>query len=74
MWSRYKHARTLAQKLKASKLALENASRLAAGYEDLVVVLLEPSDKADKEGYEAMKASPTALKLLDESLALAFAG
>jgi hypothetical protein len=35
---------------------------------------LEPSDKADKEGYEAIKASSTALKLFDEPLALAFAG
>lgn len=43
--------------LGASLLARENAKNLATGYSDLIVVLLEPSDKAEKDCYSAMKAS-----------------
>jgi len=64
----------LARKLEENKSILDNALRLATRYEGLFTVLLVSSDKADKERYEAMRASSTALKLLDESLALTFAG
>jgi hypothetical protein len=60
--------------LGASPLARKNAAILATGYDDVVVVLLEPSDKAERVQYDVMKASSTALKLVDETLALAFAG
>lgn len=60
--------------LGASPLARENAAILATGYDDVVVVLLEPSDKAERVPYDVMKASSKALELLDETLALAFAG
>ncbi|KAF2727139.1 hypothetical protein EJ04DRAFT_451938, partial [Polyplosphaeria fusca] len=46
----------------------------ATGYGDLVVVLLEPSDKAERVEYHEMKASSTALQLVDETLTVAFAG
>ena len=37
--------------------ALENTVRLATGYDDLVVVLREPSDRAEWDEYDEMKAS-----------------
>lgn len=43
-------------------------------YEDLVVVLLEPSDKAEDVPYEEMFQASTALKHLDDALFLAFNG
>lgn len=39
--------RKLAQDLKAGAQALENAYKLGTGYDDLAVVLLEPSDRVD---------------------------
>lgn len=60
--------------LRASVLARENAARLATGYDDLVVVLMEPSDRAEWVEYDGMKASSKALQLIDETLKLAFAG
>jgi hypothetical protein len=60
--------------LHASLVARKNAARLATGYEDLVVVLLEPSDKAERDQYDVMKASSKALELVDGTMALAFAG
>ncbi|KAF2181275.1 hypothetical protein K469DRAFT_261621 [Zopfia rhizophila CBS 207.26] len=62
------------QELQASLMARENATRLATGYDDLVVVLLEPSDKAEWDKYDEMIASSKALQLVDETLKLAFAG
>jgi hypothetical protein len=61
-------------KLGASPLARENAKNLVTGYDDLIVVLLEPSNKAENECYSAMKASSRALQSVDETLAVAFAG
>ena len=61
-------------KLGASLLARENAKDLATGCSDLIVVLLEPSDKAEKDCYSAMKASSRALQLVDEVLVISFAG
>jgi hypothetical protein len=52
----------------ASVLVCENAARLATGYDDLVVVLLEPSDRAEWVEYDGMKASSKALQLTDETL------
>jgi hypothetical protein len=60
--------------LGASLLARENAKSLATGYDDVVVVLLEPSDKAERVQYDEMMAFSKALKLVDETLALAFEG
>ncbi|XP_014550218.1 hypothetical protein COCVIDRAFT_116074 [Bipolaris victoriae FI3] len=60
--------------LGASPFARENAKNLATGYGDLIVVLLEPTDKAETHCYDAMKASSPALQLVDETLTMAFAG
>ncbi|KAJ6282168.1 hypothetical protein J3E71DRAFT_341371 [Bipolaris maydis] len=60
--------------LGASPFARENAKNLATGYGDLIVILLEPTDKAETYRYDAMKASSTALQLVDETLTMAFAG
>ncbi|KAL1964097.1 hypothetical protein VTN77DRAFT_7515 [Rasamsonia byssochlamydoides] len=58
----------LAQELNATQYALENAKRLGRGYGDLVVVLLEPSDKAELVPYDEMLASSVALQFMDVSL------
>lgn len=42
--------------LHVSLMARKNAARLATGYEDLVVVLIEPSDRAEWDEYDEMKA------------------
>lgn len=64
----------LGSTLNATELARENAERLATGYEDFVVVLLEPSDKAEDAPYDEMFSQSTALQRVDESLRLAFKG
>ncbi|KAK8096340.1 uncharacterized protein PG998_014208 [Apiospora kogelbergensis] len=71
--------RTLAEQLSATSTALQNAERLATGFEDLVVILLEPSDKEDEMFYEDIIASrgdsyPVALELLDQTLRFTFQG
>ena len=66
--------RELGFMLNATAHARNNAERLASGYEDLLVVLLEPSDKAEHVPYDSMFAQSTALQCLDESLRLAFRG
>ncbi|KAL2005226.1 hypothetical protein VTN00DRAFT_2436 [Thermoascus crustaceus] len=59
---------------KGTSQARENAIRLATGHGDLVVLLLEPSDKAEDVSYDEMvDASPT-LRHVDGSLRLAFDG
>jgi ribosomal protein L15 len=57
--------------LQASQMARENGARLAPRYDDLVIVLQEPSDKTYKDEYEAVKASSKAIQLVEKSLALA---
>jgi hypothetical protein len=58
----------LAQDLKAGAQALENAYKLGTGYDDLAVVLLEPSDKADTHCFDDMLNASMALKAVDSSL------
>lgn len=60
--------------LGASPFARENAKNLATGYGDLIVVLLEPTDKAETYCYDVMKAASPTLRLVDETLEMAFAG
>lgn len=64
----------LGLRLGASPMARQNAVRLASGYGDLVVVLLEPSDLAEKVPYDEMMKHSTALQRVDETLNLAFQG
>lgn len=66
--------RKLVLQLGASDVAQDNAARLATGYDDRVVILLEPSNKAEREDYHVMKTASTALQAVDETLAVAFAG
>lgn len=64
----------LATSLNVTPYARENAEWLATGYEDLVVVLLEPSDFAEDVPHEEMFNASAALQYLDGSLLLAFDG
>lgn len=64
----------LAQDLKAGAQALENAYKLGTGYDDLAVVLLEPSDKADTHCFDDMLNASMALKAVDSSIRHAFNG
>jgi hypothetical protein len=64
----------LSRDLQAGAQALRNAYELGTGYDDLAVILLEPSDKADSVFFEEMLESSPALKAVDESLRHAFAG
>ncbi|PKX96269.1 uncharacterized protein P174DRAFT_75363 [Aspergillus novofumigatus IBT 16806] len=64
----------LAQDLKAGAQALENAYKLGTGYDDLAVVLLEPSDKADTHCFDDMLNASTALRAVDSSLCHTFDG
>ncbi|KAF2747722.1 hypothetical protein M011DRAFT_458162 [Sporormia fimetaria CBS 119925] len=66
----------LGDELGASAFAYRNSAILASGYDDLVVVLREPTDDADRVCYlgHPMKDSCRTLGLLDETLELAFAG
>ncbi|KAI4167672.1 MAG: hypothetical protein LQ343_007026 [Gyalolechia ehrenbergii] len=66
--------RKLGSTLNATECARKNAERLATGYEDLVVVLQEPSDIAEDVPYHKMFQSSTALQFVDASLRLAFKG
>ena len=66
--------RELGSVLDATDFARENAERLATGYEDLVVVLLEPSDNAEDAPYDEMFSRWTTLQCVDESLRFAFKG
>ncbi|KAK8038430.1 hypothetical protein PG994_015197 [Apiospora phragmitis] len=49
--------RRLAEQLGATRTALRNAEHLATGFEDLVVILLEPSDMEDEMFYEDIIAN-----------------
>lgn len=61
----------LAQDFKVCSNGSLNAQRLAKGYEDLVVVLIEPTDKAEQVPYlEMLAASPT-LPYVNETLQFA---
>ncbi|KAH2751465.1 hypothetical protein KXV66_004218 [Aspergillus fumigatus] len=64
----------LAQNLNAGAQALENAYKLGTGYDDLAVVLLEPSDKADTHCFDEMLNTSMALKAVDSSLRHTFNG
>ncbi|OAP54729.1 hypothetical protein AYL99_11177 [Fonsecaea erecta] len=64
----------LAVRLGVTQHARQNAKRLATGYRDLVVLLLEPSDKAEEVSYHEMLECSTALKYVNDSLRLAFDG
>lgn len=61
----------LARELKVCSNGLQNARRLANGYEDLVVVLIEPTDKAEEVPYEEMLAASETLLCVDETLQFA---
>lgn len=62
----------LADRLNVTEYARENAKRLATGYQDLIVVLLEPTDKAEDVGYIPMFNASNTLRFLDMSLRHAF--
>jgi hypothetical protein len=48
--------------------------KLAEGFDDLVVILQEPSDPAEDTPYEKMVAASPTLQALEETLQLAFRG
>ncbi|KAJ5661906.1 uncharacterized protein N7477_009522 [Penicillium maclennaniae] len=58
----------LARDLEVRSYGLQNARRLAKGYEDLVVVLIEPTDKAEEEPYQEMLAASKTLLCINETL------
>ncbi|KAJ6125024.1 hypothetical protein N7471_012341 [Penicillium samsonianum] len=64
----------LARDLKVSSNGLENARRLAKGYEDLVVVLIEPTNKAEEVHYDEMLAASETLLCVNETLQFASGG
>ncbi len=64
------HARSLG----AEGHALRNARRLATGFQDLVVILQEPSDIAEDRDYEEMVSASPTLKHVDTALSLASNG
>lgn len=64
----------LARDLRISPNGLQNARRLAEGYEDLVVVLIEPTDTAEDLCYEDMVAAPGALRCVNDTLQFASGG
>ncbi|KAL4913719.1 hypothetical protein BDW62DRAFT_214004 [Aspergillus aurantiobrunneus] len=57
----------LARDLQVGEQALENAYKLGTGYDDLAVILLEPSDKADTHCFDEVFDASTALKTVDTS-------
>ncbi|KAJ6114827.1 hypothetical protein N7486_000605 [Penicillium sp. IBT 16267x] len=64
----------LARDLKVCSNGLLNARRLAKGYEDLVVVLIEPTDKAEQVPYTEMLAASPTLLYVNETLQFASSG
>jgi hypothetical protein len=67
----------LAKRLAVSKMALQNAEYAGRGYDDLVIVLLEPSDREDWLSHDEIMADkdhPSTMRYLDNSLQLAFRG
>lgn len=64
----------LARNLKVSLNGLLNARRLARGYEDFVVVLIEPTDKAEQVPFSDMLAASPTLRAVDETLKFASGG
>ena len=62
--------RKLGSTLIATECAQENAERLAIGYEDLVVVIHEPSDIAEDVAYHEKFQWSTASQFVDASLRL----
>jgi len=62
----------LADTLRVTEYALQNAKRLAIGYDDLVVILLEPSDAAEDVKYEEIFNYSEVFKEVDKSLRFAF--
>lgn len=64
----------LARGLKVTSNGLLNARRLAHGYEDFVVVLIEPTDKAEQVPFSDMLAASPTLLAMDETLKLASSG
>lgn len=64
----------LARGLKVRSHGLQNAQRLATGYEDLVVVLIEPTDKAEEVPYEEILAASKTLLCINETLQFASFG
>ncbi|KAJ5806674.1 uncharacterized protein N7503_004276 [Penicillium pulvis] len=61
----------LARDLKVNTNGLLNARKLAKGYEDLVVVLIEPTDKAAEVPYTEMLAASPTLLYVNETLQFA---
>jgi hypothetical protein len=67
----------LAVRLKATDCALDNVERLAIGFEDIVIVLLEPSDQEEHYSFGEIlsregNSYASAVQLLDQALRLAF--
>ncbi|KAJ5665520.1 uncharacterized protein N7477_007968 [Penicillium maclennaniae] len=63
-----------ARDFKVSSDGLLNARKLATGDEDLVVVLIEPTDKAEQVSYTEMLAASPTLLYVNETLQLASGG
>lgn len=64
----------LASQLKAIATARRNMEYYAAGYEDLAIILMEPSDREDELSHEDLMSCqrlPYAVRRLDESLRFA---
>lgn len=61
----------------ANEVAIDNAERLARGYDDLVIILVEPVDPEGLRQYDEILADEScyeATRLLDQSLRFAFRG
>lgn len=63
-----------AQELKISLNYQQNARRLVTGYEDLVVVLIEPTDKVKEVFYEEILATSETLLRVSETIQFASGG
>ncbi|EXL66013.1 hypothetical protein FOPG_17792 [Fusarium oxysporum f. sp. conglutinans race 2 54008] len=67
----------LAERLAVSNMTLQNTEYAGRGYDDLAIVLIEPSDREDWISHDdimADKDHPSTMRYLDNSLQLAFRG
>jgi len=64
----------LARTIPVTSYARSNASRLACGSPDLIVILLEPTDNAEDVPFDEMYRKSPTLQCVDRALRIAFRG
>lgn len=67
----------LADDLDVSNMTRQNTEYASRGFDDLAIVLLEPSDREDRHSHDEILTNnnyPSAVRRLDESSRLAFHG